>query len=272
MGKIRIKTLGDEEKEKKQQEKDEARRSGKKIAKLKGKGGGRIPEMEGVEIPEEETSPTSPLPSPTRRGDTRGEVPEVKKKIRSQRYTKARSLIDRTKVYPLLTALELVKKANLTKFDPTIEVHINTLEKGIKGNVVLPHGLGKELRVAVVTDKLLEEIAKGKINFDVLISHPNFMPKLAKLAKILGPKGLMPNPKNGTISDNPEEATKKFSGTLQFKTEGDFPIIHSIIGKASFAEKKLEENFQALINAIGVVKIKSVYLKATMSPSVKVEF
>ncbi len=81
----------------------------------------------------------------------------------------------------------------------------------------------------------------------------------------------MPNPKNGTISDKPEEAAKKFSGTLQFKTEGDFPIIHSILGKGSFEEKKLQENFEALILAIGVVKIRSVYLKATMSPSVKVK-
>lgn len=262
MGKIRIKALGDEDKEKKQQERDEARRSGKKIAKLKGKGGGRIVEMEGEPILEVVTDEKVASTVKNKR---------IKPKVRSRQYIKVRALIDKTKTYSFNQALELVKKTNLSKFDPTIEVHINTLEKGIKGNVVLPHDLGKELKVAVVTDQLLEEIEAGKINFDVLISQPSFMPKLAKLAKILGPKGLMPNPKNGTISENPEEAVKKFSGTLQFKTEGDFPIIHSVLGKGSFAEKKLAENFQALINAIGVVKIKSVYLKATMSPSVRVE-
>ena len=180
-------------------------------------------------------------------------------------------MIDKTKTYPFNQAIALVKKTNLSKFDPTIEVHINTLEKGIRGNVVLPHGLGKELKVVVVDDKVLADVETGKINFDVLISHPSFMPKLAKLAKILGPKGLMPNPKTATISENPEEAARKFSGTLQFKTESEFPIIHSVIGKASFENKKLEENFQALIKAIGAEKIKSVFLKSTMSPSVRVK-
>ncbi len=185
MGKIRIKALGDEEKEKKQQEKDEARREGKKIAKQKSKGGNSIVEIEG--LPEEVLQKQEEL----EKAETEGKKAKSKKasqKVRSAKYVKIRALIDKTKTYSFSQAIDLVKKANLTKFDPTIEVHINTLEKGIKGNVVLPHGLGKELRVAIVSDKLLEEIEAGKINFDVLISQPSFMPKLAKLAKVLGPK------------------------------------------------------------------------------------
>lgn len=267
MGKIRIKQLGDQEREQKQKAADQARREGKKLAKLKGKGGGRIVEMEGV--PEEvleKQEETAPVPKP--------ELPKKKeaaKKERSLRYQKVRSLVDKTKAYPLTQALDLVKKTSLTHFDATVEMHINTLEKGIRGSVTLPYGAGKQLKVAVVTDELLADIEKGKINFDVLISSPSFMAKLAKLAKVLGPKGLMPNPKSGTISENPQDSAKKFSGTLPYKTESEFPIIHTIIGKVGFENKKLEENFGALINAIGPAKIKSVYLKSTMSPGVRVE-
>ncbi|MCL5676061.1 MAG: hypothetical protein M1120_02945, partial [Patescibacteria group bacterium] len=146
MGKIRIKALGDEKKEKAQKQRDQARREGKKIAKLKDKDGGRVVEMEGVEVPEQETLPlpsqTSPQPSPTRKGSTQG---EVKKRERSQRYIKARSFIDKTKSYTLADALELVKKTGLAKFDPTVELHINTVEKGIKGNVVEKPGPGHNL-------------------------------------------------------------------------------------------------------------------------------
>lgn len=265
MGKIRIKALGDEKKEKAQKARDEARREVKKAAKMKDKSSGVvvIPGLpEEVMQKQEELAKEPEKAAPTKS--------EYKPRLRSHRYTSVRAAIDKTKTYPFLAALAIVKKANLTKFDPSIEVHINTLEKNLRGSVVLPHGTGKEYKVTIVTDQILEEVGKGKINFDVLISHPSFMPKLAKLAKILGPRGLMPNPKNGTISDKPEEAAKQFAGKLQYKTEAEFPIIHCMIGKGSFEEKKLSENFSALINSIGPLKIKSVFLKATMSPSVKV--
>lgn len=284
MGKIRIKALGDENREKKQKAADQARREGKKLAKLKGKSGGRIVEVEGIEIPEQEPRQhkdaeseetlknnvsVSQKSSEPLRSQEKHE--EYRKRTRSTRYTHVRALVDKTKVYPLTQALDLVRKTSLTRFDATVEMHINTEELGIRGSVTLPYGTGKQLKVAVVTNELLADIEKGKINFDVLISSPSFMPKLARLAKVLGPKGLMPNPKSGTISENPEEAAKKFSGTLQYKTEAEFPIIHTIIGKVGFENKKLEENFWSLINAIGAEKIKSVFLKSTMSPSVRVK-
>ncbi len=274
MGKIRIKTLGDEEKEKKQKKQDVARREGKKLTKLKGKGGGRIVEMEGVETLSEDEKPgntetqnisVSPkISAPQRSRKT------IRKQKRSGRYLKARSFVDKTKTYSLDEAIALVKKTNVTKFDATMEVHVNTLVKDIKGRVTLPHGIGKEIKVAVADDRLLAQVEAGKIDFDVLISHPSFMAKLAKVAKILGPKGLMPNPKNGTISENPIDLAKKFSSALHFKTEADFPLIHSVIGKTNFPDNKLAENLNVLIKAIGVDKIKTLYLKATMSPSVKV--
>lgn len=267
MGKIRIKTLGDKDKELKQKKRDEARREGKKIAKLKEKTDVKEAEVPAVEEKIEENIPSA---AQDVKETVKKDKPQ-KERVRSKRYQKAKSYLDKTRAYKFSDALKLVRKTSLAKFDATVELHINTLEKGIKGNVTLPHGNGKKIKIAVVDDEILGQIEKGKIDFDVLISHPSFMPRLARLAKVLGPKGLMPNPKNGTISENPVEAAKKFAGSMQFKTESDFPIIHTVIGKASFDDDKLEDNFKAFIKAVGTLKIRNVYLKSTMSPSVRVE-
>jgi len=115
-------------------------------------------------------------------------------------------------------------------------------------------------------------LEKGKIEFDVLVTHPSFMPKLAKFAKVLGPKGLMPNPKAGTVSTKPEEVVKKFEkGMLRWKTEAKFPLIHQMIGKISFEEKKLIANAEKFIEAVGKTHIKNAFIKTTMSPSIKLE-
>jgi large subunit ribosomal protein L1 len=202
-----------------------------------------------------------------------------KKKHHSRRYADALIRIDRNRLYPLSEALELLKNLDSTKFDQTVEVHVNTLEKGISGQVKLPHGSGREVRVAIANPSsngqfttLLSNIEKGVIPFDVLIAHPQAMPKLAKVAKILGPRGLMPNPKAGTISDTPEEVAEKFrGGQMQFKTESQAPIIHARVGKVSFEKNDLSENIIAFLRAIGVSKIKGVTLKSTMSPGIKVD-
>ncbi len=111
---------------------------------------------------------------------------------------------------------------------------------------------------------------KGKIDFDALVAHPQVM---AKVARFLGPKGLMPNPKNGTISPTPEKVAEKLTGgEIAWKTEADFPIIHQVIGKLSFKDKQLEENFQAFTKSVGETKIKNITLKSTMSPGIKVKF
>jgi large subunit ribosomal protein L1 len=170
----------------------------------------------------------------------------------------------------------LLRKINLTKFDGTVEVHINTLEKGLRGKVTLPHGTGKKVRVRIADgsniDELIAEVEKGKIDFDHLIAHPQVMPKLAKVAKFLGPKGLMPNPKAGTISTDPEKVAEKLKGgEIAWKTETDFPIIHQVVGKLSFKDEQLVENFLALIKSIGEAKIKNITLKSTMSPGIKMK-
>lgn len=203
------------------------------------------------------------------------EKKKVTKKIENKyrfepgkKYAAARSLVDPKKVYPLSEAIDLVKKTSFSKFDGSVEVHINVAEKNLRGNVALPHGTGKTLRVKIADDAL---IANPIINFDVLVASPDMMPKLAKIAKILGPKGLMPNPKTNTISENPSQLVKILSSSVQWKTQPDFPIVHTAIGKVSFENKKLEENLSALLKSIGKDKILSIFLKPTMGPSIRVQ-
>ena len=221
-----------------------------------------------------------------------------KKVSHSARYKSLLSLIDKNKEYPILQALDLVKKTTSTKFDSSIEIHINLnidptkSEQLIRKTINLPNGSGKTIRVLVFggnlkelknlgadigTESSLEQIENGKINTDKIIATPDWMPKLAKVAKILGPKGLMPNPKSGTVTENPEKIVKDLQGgMIEVKTE-KAPVIHTIVGKATLTEDKLEENLRTLISEIqrskpeGLKKplIKSIYLSSTMGPSVK---
>lgn len=195
----------------------------------------------------------------------------VKSKTKhGKKYLEVKKLVDKTKHYSLSEAIDLVKKTSYSKFEGTIEAHFNVSVKGLRGTVQLPHGTGKTIKVAVASDSLLEEISAGKTDFDILIAHPSMMPKLAKVAKVLGPKGLMPNPKTGTISEDTERLALSLSkGQTNWKTEPDFPIVHTVLGKASFDNQKLEENYLAIAKSLGKDKIKSVFLKATMGPSVK---
>ena len=183
-------------------------------------------------------------------------------------------------MYKLPEALSLLPEVKLAQFDETVELHINTTEKGISGAVTLPHGTGKAVRVQILNasvdpkavDEAVKKIEAGQIDFDILIATPDAMPKLARVARVLGPKGLMPNPKNGTVTPKPEEAAKKFEGgQMNFKTEAKFPLLHLSVGKLSFGEQKLAENIKAAIAAVNSKKIKNVTLKSTMSPGLKLD-
>lgn len=269
MGKIRIKTLGTEEEEA-QKERGKRRREEKKkrLTRIAGlKGGERIVDMSATapevvvalepqaQVAEEKVEKAAPRPA----------------KQRSNAYLAAKKLIEPGRLYPIGEAVELLKKTSLVRFDGSVEVHLNTTEKGIRGQVSLPHGTGRTTKIAIADDKLIGEIEKGKINFDILVASPEMMPKLAKVAKILGPRGLMPNPKSGTISDDPKGLALSLSkGQIQFKTESEAPIIHMVLGKVSFPSKDLEENFNALLSAIGPQKIKKATLCSTMGPGIKI--
>jgi large subunit ribosomal protein L1 len=201
-----------------------------------------------------------------------------KTKKRGRKYLFAKREIEKnqsdknkSKTYLLDDAIKLLKKIKYAKFDEAIELHIKTTKTGLKGEVSLPHSTGKKVRVAIVDDKLLDNVENDKIDFDVLITHPSFMPRIAKLAKILGPKGLMPNPKAGTISENPIEKAKEFEkGSLKWKTEAKAPLIHQMIGKISYDDKEIIENIKSFIESIGRNNIIDIYITSSMSPSIKV--
>lgn len=279
MGKIRVKTFGDEVTEEAEKLK-KATKNAEKKARSESSGQAR---EEASEEPSEEEVKTESPETPREEVTTSEEtVPQakaktkktkfIKKKVRSNIYKTKLMEIEKNKVYSLAQGIELLRKVKIAKFDETVELHINTTEPGINGTVKLPHGTGKEIRIAIADDAVLAEVEKGKVNFDILIATPDMMPKLARVARILGPRGLMPNPKNGTISAEPQEAAKKFQGgQISFKTESKVPLMHLSVGKTSFEDKQLSENIKTVITAIKKDRIRKITLKSTMSPGIKIQ-
>lgn len=201
-------------------------------------------------------------------------IEEVKKvkisRIRSKPYQAAKSKVDVSKVYSISDAIKLLRDVSLTKFDATVELHLVLKETLPAGRQVeLPHSTGKTRQVAIADEATIAKIEASKIDFDVLYASPEQMGKLVKFAKVLGPKGLMPNPKNGTIVADPASAIKKLSDkSVVLKTEKDAPLIHTIVGKLSAKDSELSANIKAILDAFEGKLIKSV-LKSTMSPAIK---
>lgn len=208
---------------------------------------------------------------------TEAEVIETTEKIikvarvRGKKYLAAKKKIDTTKLYPLKEAIKLVKESSFSKFDGKIEAHLTVIETGNLGEINFPHLELSTKRIQLLDDKILSELKEGKINFDILIATTTTMPKLLPFARILGPKGLMPNPKNGTLTDKPEEAMKKLAvAKTVIKTESKAPVIHLVVGKVSQPEKELEANLVELVKVVKAPKIKKMVLSATMGPGIKV--
>ena len=220
-----------------------------------------------------------------------------------KKYVEASKLIDRTKLYEPDEAIELVKKVATAKFDETIEVHLRTgcdgrhAEQQVRGAVVLPNGTGRSVRVLVFAkgakldeaqaagadhvggEELIPKIQKdGWLDFDVVVATPDVMGVVGRLGKVLGPKGLMPNPKAGTVTMDVANAVKEIkAGKVEYRLD-KANIIHVPVGKASFTDEQLKENFNALMSAIIKAKpsalkgqyLKSVSIAPTMGPGVKV--
>jgi len=221
---------------------------------------------------------------------------------RGKKYKGVMEKIEKNKLYSLEEAIKIVKESKIASFDESVEVHVKTNidpKKGdqqLRGSVVFPHGTGKTKRIAVITTtkakeakeakadvvaglELIEDIKKGKIDFDILVATPEMMPKLASIAKILGPKGLMPNPKTDTVTDKIKEAVEMLKkGKVSFKNDNTGNV-HQIIGKASFSEAQLTENFNSLIEALEKAKqdavkgklIAKAVLCSTMGPGLQVK-
>jgi len=210
-----------------------------------------------------------------------------KAKVRSQKYQQALGKVDRNISYPLSEALDLVKNSSYCQFPATVELHLNTRIKGLRGLLTLPYSSGKKLNILVFAPagaKLeskevtlgdgatIEEILKGKANFDVIVAHPSWMPKLATCAKVLGPRGIMPNPKNGTITEHLEKAIDDLqAGKMEYKTEANGKVIHMGIGKVSQPTEELSANVKALYSVLGKSKVAKITLSPTMGPGVKVD-
>lgn len=286
MGKIRVAKLGDEKQEKELKRKADARRQTKqsKKEKVEGvglKGGERTAVVEGTDIKPEYRKLVERVEEGEKKSGEAGSGSarkEGKPHVRSRRYQKLLERVDKTKLYAIDKAVKLVRDTSTTKFDGTVELHINLNpqalgdKKDVRGSVSLPHGTGKQVRVAIADEKILSDVEAGTIEFDILVAHPSMMPRLAKVARILGPKGLMPNPKNGTVTTEPEKRAKELStGQVNYKTEPNNPIIHMSVGKVSFEGKQLEENVTAVLTAIGTSKIAKATLSSTMGPGIKIQ-
>ena len=225
-------------------------------------------------------------------------------KKRSKKYTEAMSKIERNKVYPKEEAVKLVKETSTSSFDGTVEVamrlNIDTkkADQQLRGAIVLPKGTGKTTRVLVIARgekatqakeagadyvgdvDMLEKIEKENwFDFDTMIATPDMMPLLGKLGRVLGPKGLMPNPKTGTVTLDVAKAVSEVkAGRVEYRADS-YGIIHGVIGKVSFSDADLLENLNAFVSAILRVKpatvkgdyVKSISIASTMGPGIKVE-
>jgi len=219
--------------------------------------------------------PATPKDSKPSTADTEDSGSPTPKKLKtpSKRFQSLKKQVDSNKLYPLKEALELLVKLNKGRKTNTLELHINTTDTGIKGEVSLPHSTGKKQVIEVFSEKTITKINSGKLDFDILLATPKDMPKLAKYAKVLGPRGLMPSPKNGNLTENPKKRLESLEkgATLAYKTESKFPIIHLSLGPITQNSSHLTENISSLIKHIGLNRIKSIYLTTTQLPSVKLD-
>ncbi len=245
---------------------------GQKIVKTS-KEAGRITDMGTIALAEAEKikDKKKKLAEEAKTKETVKKKASVKTKTKGKKYLAARKKIDRNKAYPLTKAIKLAQETSITKFNGSVDVHLVVKEKGLRGEIQFPHPTGKQAKIVIADDKILKKIEKGKIDFTLLLATPAMMPKLAKFAKILGPRGLMPNPKAGTITDKPKETVKKMAGKVQFKTEAKVPLIHLTIGKVNSKTKDLEANFEALVKVVGLRNIQKAILTSTMGPGIKID-
>jgi len=224
-------------------------------------------------------------------------------RTQSKRLNAARTQVDRLRAYPVIAAFELVKQTASTKFNETVDVAVNLgvdprhADQMVRGAVVLPHGTGKTIRVAVFAkgekereareagadivggDELAQRIQEGFMDFDATIATPDMMGVVGRLGRVLGPRGLMPNPKVGTVTFDVAQAVRDMkAGRVEFRVE-KAGILHAPLGKASFTAEQLAENFAALIDTLNRLKpatakgtyMRRVTVSSTMGPGVRVE-
>ncbi len=218
-----------------------------------------------------------------------------KAKYRSVKYKAVAEKTEKSKRYPITEAIDLAKETSYSKFDGSLEIHMTTSAKNIRGLVSLPFASGKKLKILafgppslsasagqrkeleelgaeIGDDAKLNEIIRGITGFDVIVTSAEWMPKLARAAKVLGPRGLMPSPKNGTITTDLKKAVSEIqSGKVEYKTQKDSQVIHLTLGKVSQPTDEVVQNTKILFNAIGKTRIKKAVISPSMGIGVKVE-
>lgn len=200
---------------------------------------------------------------------------KLKKKVRSKAYLKSVEEVDKNKKHTIEEAIDLIKKGSYSKFDGTISLTIK-LEKAkknedaIRGAIKLPNGTGKKQKVVVATDELIEKIKKGEMDFDILVAQPAMMGKLGQVAKVLGPKGKMPNPKDHTVVENPQDVIEDLSEKIVRYRVDAGRNIHIPVGKVSWDAAKLSENIALVLRTLAKHKKESITLSPTMGPGVKI--
>ncbi len=251
----------------------------KEAEELQAKEERKIEDAEEAEKPKQKANPT------------RTRLERQGKKFRD-----AAKLVEADKAYTLKEAIELAQKTSPVKFDASVEVHVNLsvdprhADQNIRDNLVLPAGTGRDIKVAVFDDEKVEgadiqgveeltkALEKGEMNFDILIATPAQMPKLGKFARALGPRGLMPNPKSGTVTTDVAKAVREAkAGRVEYRVDST-GIVHLAVGKVSFGSAKLDQNLQAVFASIRGNKpasvkgtyVKAIHLSTTMGPSINV--
>lgn len=192
-------------------------------------------------------------------------------KVRGKKYTSAKAIIDRNKLHLVTDAIELVAKSSYSKFTGTVELHMVMRKEGANARVTLPHSTGSGKKVEFADEKTIKKLEAGKVDFDILLATADMMPRLVPFARILGPKGLMPNPKTGTLVKSAKDAEKFNTNTITIKTEKKAPLVHTVIGKTDMKVSALAENAEAIMNALQKKQILKAYVCASMSPSVKID-
>lgn len=269
MGKTKISIVGDEPSSAKaaagKAKKDKPKRSLKKEkgVRVPGlKGGERVVAV-GFEEPKEEK---------VEQVEKVVKVEKAKRqKQRGKKYLAARTKVDPGKNYTPEEAARLVKETSISRFNGSVELHLVLNRDNFSTSAELPYSTGKAKKIEIANEETLEKLKEGKMDFDVLLATPEMMPKLIPFAKLLGPKGLLPNPKQGTLVPDPQKAKEKFDGkTLQIKTEKAVPLAHLTIAKVDQPEEEVAANIRAILKAVGPQNLKKAVLSASMGPGIKV--
>lgn len=271
MGKTKISVVG----EKTENVKRPLRQSGREASKtekrksLKKEKGVRVPGLKGGErVVAVSGEPVEEKVAEIEKVERVEKARRVKQ--RGKKYLAAQTKVDPGKNYTPEEAARLAKETSFSRFNGSVELHL-VLARGLSTSLELPYSTGKTRKIEIANEETIEKLKEGKVDFDVLLAAPQMMPKLVPFAKLLGPRGLLPNPKQGTLVPDPEKTKEKFGGkSLQIKSEKNAPLVHLVVAKTSQKEEEITANIRAVIKTIEPKNIQKAVVSASMGPGIKI--